>query len=144
MKEQVFTNHRRLVPGYHYVLFLFTVAYIIGAIYYFITKFDLHLSRLTPILILLSAGIFSLTWFYARSFSLKAQDRAIRAEENLRHFALTGKLLDKKLRLGQIIALRFASDDEFVALAERAVKEDMSNNDIKKVVKNWRADNHRV
>ena len=31
---------------------------------------------------------------YARSFALKAQDRAIRAEEQLRHYVLTGKLLD--------------------------------------------------
>ncbi len=83
-------------------------------------------------------------YFTFRSFSLKAQDRAIRAEENLRHFVLTGKLLDKSLTISQIIGLRFASDEEFLGLAERAVKEKLSSTDIKKAVKTWRADNHRA
>lgn len=79
-----------------------------------------------------------------RTFALKAQDRAIRAEENLRHYVMTGKLHDKSLSIQQIIALRFASDEEFVALSERAAKEKMSNRDIKKAVKNWKADYHRA
>jgi hypothetical protein len=64
-----------------------------------------------------------LLMFFCRVFALKAQDRAIRAEENLRHFALTGKLLDPRLTIRQIIGLRFASDDEFVALAQAAASE---------------------
>jgi len=82
--------------------------------------------------------------FHARRFALKAQDRAIRAEENLRHFALTGKLLDSRLTLGQVIALRFASDAEFVALAQKAANEGMKSGDIKRSITNWRADNYRV
>ena len=70
--------------------------------------------------------------------------RAIRAEENFRHFVLTGKPFDKELRMGQIIALRFASDEEFVALAKRAVDEKMSQKQIKEAVQNWRADHNRV
>ena len=73
-----------------------------------------------------------------------AQDRAIKAEENLRHFALTGKLLDGRLTPSQIIALRFASDNEFVILADRAIIENLSNKDIKKAIQYWRADHHRV
>ena len=42
-------------------------------------------------------------FFLCRIFPLKAQDRAIRAEENLRHYALTGKLLDSRLTISQII-----------------------------------------
>jgi hypothetical protein len=75
---------------------------------------------------------------------LKAQDRAIRAEENLRHYVMTGKLLDPKLTVRQIIGLRFASDQEFVELAGRAVEENLSEDAIKKAVKNWRADTYRV
>lgn len=82
--------------------------------------------------------------FFARNFAIKAQDRAIRAEENLRHFAMTGKLLDSRLTISQIIGLRFASDAEFLALAKRAADEKLSNKDIKMAVKNWRADTHRV
>ena len=80
----------------------------------------------------------------ARIFALKAQDRAIRAEENLRHFALTGQLLDPRLSIRQVIGLRFASDGEFVALAKRAAEEKLSPNAIKQAVKDWRADLYRV
>jgi hypothetical protein len=82
--------------------------------------------------------------YYGREFALKAQDRAIRAEENLRHFSLTGKLLDSRLTTSQIIALRFASDTEFLILAERAANDSLKAEEIKKAIINWREDNHRV
>ncbi len=75
---------------------------------------------------------------------MKAQDRAIRAEESLRYFILSGKAIDKRLTLSQIIALRFASDEEFLELAEKAAAGNLSNKDIKKAIQNWRADHHRV
>ena len=78
------------------------------------------------------------------SYSFKAQDRAIRAEENFRHYILTGKPFDAQLRIGQIIALRFASDEELPGLAKKAVAEQLSQKQIKEAIKNWRADHHRV
>lgn len=81
---------------------------------------------------------------FARWFGLRAQDRAIRAEENLRYFAITGNLLDSKLRLSQIIALRFAPNNELLTLAHRAVEENLSAKDIKMAIQNWRGDYHRV
>ena len=75
---------------------------------------------------------------------IKAQDRAIRAEENLRHFAMTGKLLDSRLTIRQIIGLRFASDEEFILLAKKAVDENLSEDAIKRTIKVWRGDFHRV
>jgi hypothetical protein len=83
-------------------------------------------------------------FFFIRRFPLRAQDRAIRAEENLRHFILTGKPLDRELTIEQIIALRFAGDEEFVRLARRAVEEALSNDEIKREIKDWRADHLRV
>jgi len=82
--------------------------------------------------------------FLARIFALKAQDRAIRAEENFRHFVISGKPLDPRLNVRQVIALRFASDAEFVALARRAADESMPADAIKRAVKNWREDTYRV
>jgi hypothetical protein len=73
-----------------------------------------------------------------------AQDRAIRAEEQLRHFVLTGKLLDPRLTIRQIIGLRFAPDDEFVGLVRRAAEQGLSEDAIKREVKNWRGDTYRV
>ncbi|MCP5111202.1 MAG: hypothetical protein GY953_10235, partial [bacterium] len=80
----------------------------------------------------------------ARLFPLKAQDRAIRAEENLRHYVLTGKLLDPQLTTRQVVGLRFAADEEFVELAQKAAAENLSEDAIKKAIKNWRADTYRV
>jgi hypothetical protein len=48
------------------------------------------------------------------------------------------------LTIRQIIGLRFALGDEFVALAKRAVEENLSEDDIKKAVKNWKGDYYRV
>jgi hypothetical protein len=85
-----------------------------------------------------------LTALFARTFALRAQDRAIRAEEQLRYYVMTGKLLDPRLSIRQIIGLRFASNEEFVALAQRAADQNLSPKDIKQAVKNWRADTYRV
>jgi hypothetical protein len=92
----------------------------------------------------LAGFIFLCLFAFVRIFALKAQDRAIRAEENLRHFALTGKLLPATLRIGQIVALRFASDEEFVALAIKAAAENLSVKQIKESINNWKADTYRV
>ena len=79
-----------------------------------------------------------------RIFALKAQDRAIRAEENLRHYVLTGKQLDPRLTVPQITAVRFASDSEFPDLVRQAADKAMDPKAIKQAVTNWRADWHRV
>jgi hypothetical protein len=82
--------------------------------------------------------------FHSRSFALKAQDRAVRAEENFRYFVLTGTPLPHGLTLCQIIALRFASDEELVSLVDKTLKENLAPKDIKQAVKNWKADYHRA
>jgi hypothetical protein len=91
----------------------------------------------------LVAAVILALW-YGRSFALKAQDRAIRAEQNFRHYIATGKQLDSSLRMNQIVALRFAGDDEFVALCKKAAEEQLSNKAIKQLIKNWKADYNRV
>jgi hypothetical protein len=48
------------------------------------------------------------------------------------------------LRMGQIIALRFAGDDEYVELVKRAADENMQAKEIKMAIKNWKADHNRV
>jgi Family of unknown function (DUF6526) len=94
-------------------------------------------------LVCISFVLLILFWF-ARAFALKAQDRAIRAEENFRYFILTGKPFPKELQMSQIIALRFAGDEEFAALTQKALSENLSQKQIKEAVKNWRVDNNRV
>ena len=144
MQTQNYKNHRQYVPIYHGVLLLIIMAVLAGSVWNFYRAYNNGTGRLTAGLIF-GLSIVSIFFFiYTRLFALKAQDRAIRAEENLRHLSLTGKQLDNRLRLGQIIALRFASDAEFVTLAQRAVDENMRADDIKKAIQNWRADHCRV
>ena len=142
MKTQNFSNHMRLVGGWHGITLVCILALLIGS---FINLSNSSAENLySASLICLVAFIFGFFFWYVRVFALKAQDRAIRAEENLRHFALTGKLLPKELRLSQIIALRFATDAEFVGLAQRAAEEKLSSKEIKKAIQDWRGDYHRV
>ena len=142
MKEQNFENHRRFVPGYHYVTLTAILLLLIGS---FVNLFRSAKENLySASLICLIAFILVLVSWYLRSFALRAQDRAIRAEENFRHFILTGKPLPAELKLGQIIALRFAADEEFVGLVGKAIAEKLSVNDIKKAIQQWRADHHRA
>jgi hypothetical protein len=142
MKEQNFKNHVQLVTGYHRVTLVGILLFLVASVNYLI-KSTPENKYLASMLFLLSLVIVLMAW-YLRIFALKAQDRAIRAEENLRHFVLTGKLLPSQLRMGQIIALRFAPDAEFLVLVEKAVKENLSNKDIKLAIQNWKADFDRV
>ena len=145
MDEQNYKNHTRMVPLYHYFTFTLITAVMVGSIIKFVRSYESGLTGLlTPtILFIASVALLFIAW-YARAFALKAQDRAIRAEENLRHFAITGKLLDNKLTMKQVVALRFASNSEFVELARRAVAENMAPADIKKSIRDWKADHDRV
>ena len=143
MAEQNYKNHTRLVPLYHGLAFLLILAGLIGSIINLLDHRDAGNHYSAALLVTVFVVLLLLFWF-ARSFALRAQDRAIRAEENFRHFVLTGKPLDSRLRLGQIIALRFASDAEFPVLAQRAVAENLPAKAIKEAIQNWRADYHRV
>jgi len=142
MKQQNYSNHSKMVLGFHGILFVAIVALLIGAIRNLIkaTGEDIYGASLLVLIPL----IFLFFMYFTRAFALKAQDRAIKVEENFRHYLLTGKTLNSKLTMRQIIGLRFASDEEYIELAERAVKENLSEKDIKKSIKNWKADNYRV
>ena len=144
MQTQNYANHRRYVLMYHGVLFALIVLGLIGACVNLAKSWCDPVRFYSAALLVVVFVGFGLFFVFARMFGLKAQDRAIRAEENLRHFAMTGKLLDSRLTTRQIIGLRFAGDDEFVALAKRAAEEHLSEEDIKKAVKNWRPDFYRV
>ena len=142
MKEQNYKNHGRIVFSFHILTGLALLALIIGSVRNLVQSDASNLYS-ASLLVLVSLILLSL-YIHSRLFALRAQDRAIRAEENLRHFALTGKLLDKRLSVHQVIALRFAADEEFVALAQKSAEQQLSPKAIKQEVRNWRADHHRA
>lgn len=144
MREQNYANHRQYVPMFHIVLFGVIVLSIIGSFVNLYKSMDNPAGIYSASLITVLMFVALLLFFFCRIFALKAQDRAIRAEENLRHFAMTGKLLDSRLTIRQIIGLRFASDAEFLDLCKKAAEENLSEDAIKKAVKQWRGDFYRV
>src|SRR5690349_12696992 len=111
---------------FHGVLFGIIVLTLIGSVVNLVQSLADHQRLYSASLLVAVCLALVLLFFFTRIFALKAQDRAIRAEENLRHFVLTGKLLDPRLGARQIIALRFAPDAEFVALARRAADESLA------------------
>ena len=144
MEEQSYANHRRFVPMYHFVLFGILFLTFIGSAVNLYQSWGDHTRLYSASLIfVLMIGLLIL-FFFARAFPLKAQDRAIRAEENLRHYVLTGKLLDSRLTIRQIVGLRFAADQEFAELARKAAEENLSEDGIKKAIRSWRPDTYRV
>lgn len=142
MTQQSYRNHTRWVPSYHFITLPLLVVFIIGS---FVNLYKSSSSNLySASLICLGSLIMGSLYAHSRLFALKVQNRVIRIEENFRHLVLTGKPLDSRLRLSQIFALRFANDDQFIELARKAVNENLSNDAIKRLIKNWRADYHRV
>ena len=144
METQNYANHRTSVPVYDKVLFPLLVITFIGSLVNVVQSLGDHQRIYSASLITVLTFCGLIQFWYSREFAMTVQDRAIRAEENLRHFVMTGKLLDPKLKIGQIIALRFASDEEFLVLEKKAVEENLSREDIKKAIKTWRADYHRA
>jgi hypothetical protein len=144
MSTQNYANHAKYVPMYHFVLFGVLFLTFIGSLVNLYLSIGDHSRLYSAALIVVLTACMLLFFFFVRIFPLKAQDRAIRAEENLRYFVMTGKLLDPRLSVLQIVALRFASDAEFVPLALRAANENLAPKDIKQSIKTWRADEYRV
>jgi len=142
MQTQNYKNHGQIVYKYY----LMAGIPILVLLFLSIRKL-LHSDgseKDNAVLFLIGGWVLLVILFKSRSFALTAQDRAIRAEENLRHYVLTGKLLDSRLSVRQVVALRFASDEELPSLAQRAADENLTNDAIKQAINNWRADTYRV
>lgn len=144
MEEQSYARHTKFNPMFHGVLFGTLALTFLGSMVNLYLSFGDHSRLYNAALIVAFSMAMIMLFFFCRIFPLKAQDRAIRAEENLRHFVLTGKTLDPRLTIKQIIGLRFASDAEFADLARKAAAENLSQDAIKRSVKVWRPDHDRL
>jgi hypothetical protein len=139
---QTYANHVRLDPPFHFFV-LPALAISLGMSVYVCVR---HPSFLTFWGIVFVAAV-SVLATRARVYALRVQDRIVRLEERLR---LAGLLPESqrpqiaRLSEDQLIALRFASDEEIPALVERTLSVNLSRADIKKSIKNWRPDSWRV
>jgi hypothetical protein len=139
---QSLANHTRFDPPFHFFLLpLGLVAVILSVIRI------IHRPTIASTLLLILAVGFVMIAAKTRGYSLKVQDRVIRLEERLRLAMLMPEAV--RARIGeltesQLIALRFASDDELPGLAMRALNEGLTSKQIKKSIESWRGDYFRV
>ena len=135
-------NHTRLDPLFHIVLTLIVALNLIYSVVHLVR----HFSWQSAWFVVLSAGAV-IVLLKLRTYPLKVQDRVIRLEERLRLQALAPAEWHAQIyRLSedQLIGLRFAGDDEVVALAKQALEENLNRKQIKERIRNWRADEWRV
>ena len=140
-EPQNLKNHARHVPGYHFLLAGLLAVILVHAL--------LGLREYSPRALndLLIAVALVLVAWYGRAFALGAQDRVIRIEMRLRVNELAPQYASRfdELAIGQVIALRFAGDDELAALLQRVLEGELVKPaDIKAAVKHWKADTLRV
>lgn len=140
---QNFENHAKIVPGYHY----WATAFLVLPTLYFLFQTAFHFSVQNLATLLFAVGVI-MTAFYARAFPLGVQDRVIRLEERLRMERVLPPDLKGRVgefTTGQLVGLRYASDEELPALARRVLDEGMTDKKlIKRAVTSWRADHQRI
>jgi hypothetical protein len=140
---QNYSNHVRFHPPFHFfvapggfVLLILTIVNVVR-----------HYRQLDAWILLLIGILFPITVFLTRSNPLRVQDRLIRLEERLRLEALLSAELSSRiaeLTESQLVALRFASDQELPVLVANVLAAKMPAKDIKKAIVTWRADTFRV
>jgi len=141
--SQSFENHTRLVTAWHFVAapilllnFGFAISQIVKA------------QNFATVVGLLLAIALLIIWAFARVFALTVQDRLIRLEMRLRMASVLPAEIRSRIpefTVAQLVSLRFASDEELPALARRVLDEKMNDRkSIKKLIKNWQADELRA
>lgn len=145
MPTQNFKNHARYFPLHHFILTPLTLLFLGWTVDR--SNFDSSESTSESIYFLILASVLVLLPLLGRIYALKNQNRIILMEMRLRYYHLTGKSFSEKerdLRPNQIIALRFAGDDELLSLIDQAISKKLSNKEIKMSIKNWKGDYSRV
>jgi hypothetical protein len=142
-EQQNYSNHARYFPLFHFVIFpLLAINFLCHLVRLFLEP-----SWERGFWTLLSV-VFILMILAARIQALTVQNRVIRLEEKLRYKDVLSPDLAAKtetLSLGQIIALRFASDEELPNLVERTLNGEFAEpKDIKMAIKNWQGDHLRA
>jgi hypothetical protein len=142
MRNQNYKNHKSGRKDFFTYTIYSSLLLIIMSIVYACLSFGLQ-----------SFIIFLLTLFIgvvlvaAKTIANKNQDRIIRMEMRFRYYLLTNKrfeAIENQLSMRQIVALRFASDEELLALIERTIQEKLTPDTIKQEIKNWLGDYYRV
>ncbi|WP_312395452.1 DUF6526 family protein [Chryseobacterium sp.] len=145
MESQNYKNHRKFYPPHHFIyLPLLILLEAFGIFKIFNDEANQLIWILFSVIIFL---IFYLAIMLRQHYALGLQNRMVRLEFKQRYFEIFGLRSDEveeKLKFEQIAALRFANDDEFKELLYKALHENISGDQIKRSIKKWRPDNHRI
>ncbi len=139
---QNYENHVRQDKVIFTVLGFYLLAIVLAVVGIFTSKLFVALGVIAAAL----GGVLGAVM--TRGYSTKLQDRIIRLEMRLRMRdvlpdELAADIMDFKL--SQLIALRFASDDELPELARKVLDEGITDTgEIKRLINDWQADLHRV
>lgn len=145
---QSYKNHVRWDPAMHFFIMPVLMLNIVFAAYKLVISWNLPANHhfLFGWWVVLSIVLF-MAAMKIRMYPIKAQDRIIRIEERLRMQALLSAddlARSRALTEDQLIGLRFASDAELPALVARTLDENLTRDQIKKAIGNWRPDHSRV
>ena len=144
METQSYKNHIRYYPPHHFVYYPIVMTFIAFSVYFsFTTEDSLIWAFISGIFVVL----FCLAFMLRQHYALTLQNRIVRLELQYRYFSITVKRLEdleKQLNDDQLFALRFAPDNEFPALTQKALKENLSGTAIKKAIQHWKGDHERV
>ena len=145
MKNQNYQNHKKFYPPHHFIyLPLLFILQILGIWKIFKDETNQLIWILFSVVIFL---FIYLALMLRQHYAIGNQNRIVRLEFRLRYFELFGKSSDEietRLSFGQLAALRFAYDDEFKDLLEKAVAQNISADEIKKSITHWKPDNNRI
>jgi hypothetical protein len=141
--SQNFDNHTRLVPAWHFVaapILLLNFGFAISQI--------VKVQNFATVVELLLSIALLIMWAFSRVFVLTVQDRLIRLEMRLRMASVLPAEMRSRIpefTVGQLVSLRFASDEELPALAKKVLDEKIvERKAIKKLIKNWQPDEVRA
>jgi uncharacterized membrane protein YciS (DUF1049 family) len=143
MEKQNFKNHSKIVPAYHYFVLPVLFLNVIWAVARTVMAFST--GTVMGLLVAVALAMGAILW---RMFALRVQDRVIRLEMRLRMREILPAELQARIpefTMGQLVALRFASDAELPGLAKRVLEEKIGESkSIKMLVKDWQADLSRA
>ena len=144
METQSYKNHIRYYPPHHFVYYPIILTFLAFSVYFsFTTEDSLIWAFISAVFVVL----FCLAFMVRQHYALTLQNRIVRLELQYRYFSITGKRLEdfeQQLNDDQLFALRFAPDNEFTALTQRALYENLSGKEIKKAIQQWKGDYERV
>ncbi|KVV15214.1 DUF6526 family protein [Flavobacterium sp. TMP13] len=144
MKKQSYSNHIRFYTPHHFIYYPIIMALIAASVYFAFTETNTLLWTFIAIVFVV---LFCLAFMVRQHYALTLQNRIVKLEMRYRYFTLTNKRFENiefRLSESQIFALRFAPDEELVALVQKAISDNLSATQIKKAITNWKGDYERV